>query len=367
MTWPIVVAAGGPRERGRAYGEAARDRVHRSIELYEAIFRSYTGLRWTEVRDRAGAFAEWFDDTDVQLLPELEGIAEGAGVDAEDVLTLNVRTEVMFGLDARAGRATTKECTAIGAAPPATRDDHVLVAQNWDWKPGARATCVLLVMRPTDRPAFVTLVEAGLLAKTGMNEAGVALATNALTSSRDRGEPGVPYHAILRRILSSTTLDDATREVTHRQRASSANYLIGEGTGRLVDLEVAPGGPDTAWRTEGATVCHANHFERPDRPFKDLALLEGRESPMRRDRALGSIVDGPIDASTIQEALCGHAPDRGDGSICAHGDPALPPEDDYVTIASIVLDPTAGELWITHGSPCEQRPETFRLATLTDR
>jgi len=95
MTWPIVVATGGPRERGRAYGQAARDRVHGSIELYRAIFRHYTGLTWDQVRDRAGAFVEPIDALDVQLLPEMEGIAEGAAVDAEDVLALNVRTEVM--------------------------------------------------------------------------------------------------------------------------------------------------------------------------------------------------------------------------------------------------------------------------------
>jgi isopenicillin-N N-acyltransferase-like protein len=338
--------------------------VHRSIELYEAVFRSYTGLRWSEVRDRAGAFAAWFDDTDVQLLPELEGIAEGAGVTAEDVLALNVRTEVMFGLDARAGRAAAKECTAIGAAPPATRDGHVFVAQNWDWKPPTRETCVLLAMRPTGRPSFVTLVEAGLLAKAGMNDAGIALATNALTSSLDRGQAGVPYHAVLRRILSSRTLDEAVSEVRDRARASSANYLLGDRTGRLVDLEVAPGGPGETWRTEGDTLCHANHFERPDRPFKDLALLEGRESPMRRERAWGSLGDGPIDGSAIEGALRRHATDRGDGSVCAHGDPSLPPEDDYVTIASIILDPVAGELHISHGNPCEAPFESLRLADL---
>src|SRR5512134_514464 len=237
MAWPVIRASGGPRERGRAYGEGTRDRVHRSIELYTAVFRHYTGLGWTEVRDRAGAFAEWFDDTDVQLLPEIEGIAEGAGVDAEDVLALNVRTEVMFGLDARAARVAAKECTAIGAAPPATVGGHVFIAQNWDWKPPARDTCVVLAMRPAGRPAFVTLVEAGLLAKAGMNDAGIGLATNALTSSRDRGEPGVPFHAVLRRVLTSTTHDEAVAEVTARPRASSANYVIGDRRGAVVDLE----------------------------------------------------------------------------------------------------------------------------------
>ncbi|MBA3738875.1 MAG: acyl-coenzyme A--6-aminopenicillanic-acid-acyltransferase form, partial [Actinobacteria bacterium] len=49
MSWPVVAVAGGPRERGRAYGEQARDRVHRSLALYENVFRHYTGMRWPAV------------------------------------------------------------------------------------------------------------------------------------------------------------------------------------------------------------------------------------------------------------------------------------------------------------------------------
>jgi isopenicillin-N N-acyltransferase-like protein len=329
------------------------------------VFRHYTGLGWSDVRDRAGKFAPWFDEADVQLLPELEGIAEGAGVDAEDVLALNVRTEVMFGFDARAARVAAKECTAIAVGAEATAGGRVLVAQNWDWKPGVRDTCVLLAMRPTGRPAFVTLVEAGLLAKVGMNTAGIGLATNALTSSRDRGQSGVPFHAILRRVLTSASLDDAVAAITDHERASSANYLIGSRDGRVVDLEVAPGGADMAWRIEGDTLCHANHFVRPDRAFKDLALLDGRESPMRHAALEASTGERPIDAATLEQALRAHAgPHRGDGSVCAHADPTQPPEADYATIAGVVMDLTSMQLRITRGNPCETPFETLRLHDL---
>ncbi len=365
MAWPVIRASGGPRERGRAYGEGARERVHRSIDLYAAVFRHYTGLGWAEVCDRAGAFAEWFDDTDVQLLPEIEGIAEGAGVDAEDVLALNVRTEVMFGLDARAARSAAMECTAIGAGPPVTAGGRVFVAQTWDWKPGARETCVLLAMRPAGRPGFVTLVEAGLLAKAGMNDAGIGLATNALTSSRDRGTPAVPYHAILRRVLTSASHEEAVTEVTAPERASSANYLIGSRTGQLSNLEVAPGGPDAVWRVDGSTICHANHFVRPDRSFKDLALLEGRESPLRQASAEGSIGTRPIGVPEIESALRAHSGSpQGEGSVCAHGDPSEPPAADYVTVAGIVVDVTTGTVHVTQGNPCTAPFTTLDLHTV---
>jgi len=364
MGWPVVRASGGPRERGRAYGENARERVHRSIELYSAVFKHYTGLEWSEVRGRAGAFVEWLDDTDVQLLPEMEGIAEGAGVDAEDVLALNVRTEVMYGMDPRPATGV-RECTVIGAAAQVTAGEGALIAQNWDWKPAARETCVLLAMRPAGRPGFVTFVEAGLLAKCGLNEAGIGLATNALTSSLDRGAPGVPYHAILRRVLTSSTHDEAVAEIAGRVRASSANFLIGAGTGQVTDLEAGPGGPDTVWRIDGGVVCHTNHFVGPDRPFEDLAPIDGPDSPMRRAAAEASLGHGPIDVPAIEQALRVHAgPDRGSGSVCAHGDGSVPPEADYVTVAAVIVDPAEGTVRLTDGNPCESPFRTLELREL---
>ncbi|MGZ5292397.1 MAG: C45 family autoproteolytic acyltransferase/hydrolase [Actinomycetota bacterium] len=361
MRWPVVHATGGPRERGRAYGAAARERVHRSIELYEAIFRSYTGLPWAEVRGRTGPFAEPIDRYDAQLLPELEGIAEGAGVDAEDVLALNLRTEIMFGVDARTARRATRECTALCAAPSASVDGHLLHAQNWDWKPGARDTCVLLVVAPHDRPAFVTLVEAGLLAKCGMNEARIALTANALTSSRDRGEPGVPFHAILRAILTSATHGEATAAVSRAWRASSANYLISSGDGAAVNLEVGPGGPDTVFATTEPALVHANHFLWPDRPFKDLGRIDGEDS-LRRQSIAEAALRERADVETFAGVLRDH--EGRPSSVCAHEEDGVAPEDDYVTVASLIMRPDDGELLLTHGNPCGTDYERLRVDEL---
>jgi isopenicillin-N N-acyltransferase-like protein len=358
----VVLTVGGPRERGRAYGAQAADRVRRSIEIYERIFDHYAQLPWADVRRRAAAFVDAIDAYDVQLLPELEGIAEGAGVEAEDVLALNLRTEVMFGLDARPAQASMKECTAIGLR---LDDRQVWIAQNWDWKPAVRDSCVLLVCAPHDRPGFVTLVEAGLWAKCGANEAGIGLATNALQSSRDRGEPGVPYHAILRRVLTSATVDEALDAVRRGPRASSANYLIGERDGRIVDVEATPGGSEDLFTQQGPSLVHANHFVWPEpAPFHDLGLIDGEDSPVRHacaaSRSGGIATEGDLHA-----ALASH--DDPAGTVCAHGDPTLDPVEDYVTVASIVADLTAGTIAVTHGNPCTATYMSFDVADLVRR
>ena len=178
----------------------------------------------------------------------------------------------------------------------------------------------------------------------------------------------MPYHAILRRILTSTSLEEAEAEVAGRRRASSANYLIGSRDGRVCDVEAAPGGPEAVWRIGGDVVCHANHFVRPDRRFKDLAVLESGESPLRESAASAAIAARPIDVDALQEALRAHAGDLGaDGSVCAHADLEAPPEADYVTVAGIVMDLVTGELLVTDGNPCEGSFERHGLDGLLDR
>ena len=122
MSWPLVLAAGGPRERGRMYGQQSAERIGGTLALYEQVFDHYAGLPWSEVRTLAGAFVEDIEGYDTQLLPELEGIAEGAGVEPEDLLAVNQRPQLKFGRDPpprpRPGAATP---AAAGGRRPARR------------------------------------------------------------------------------------------------------------------------------------------------------------------------------------------------------------------------------------------------------
>jgi isopenicillin-N N-acyltransferase-like protein len=355
VSWPVVVVSGGPRERGRAYGEQARERVHRSLELYQDVFRHYTGMRWPAVRDRAGVFAGPIDAYDVRLLPEIEGIAEGAAVDAEDVLALNVRTEVMFGM-------ASPECTALCTPTGSNEGAHVLLAENWDWKPGARGTCVLLVEAPHDGPPFVTLAEAGMLAKCGMNEQGIGLAATALTSTLDRGAPGVPFHAILRRVLVSSSFDEAVDAVTAPTRASSGNFMIASRNGRAINLEAAPGGADQVYRSDRERLAHANHFLRPSRDgFKDLERFDDTSTSLARQAAAETWVSktGELSIEDVLEALRDHS-----ASVCQHADVDTPPVAAYETVAAMAMDLTDGTLWVTEGAPCTAAAERFELGSL---
>ena len=210
--FPRVRVSGGPRERGRAYGAGAADRIATSIRAYEEVFRAYAGWSWSQVRREAARYEAPIAAFDDRYVEEMRGIAEGAGVDLEDILSINVRTEVMFAAKAReAGSAVDGsgprqgECTAFSVVPEASASGHTLIGQNWDWLLHCFDTVVVLEAEQDEGPNFVSVVEAGLLAKTGMNSSGLGVVTNALVTDDDRGEPAVPYHVLLRAFMDAET------------------------------------------------------------------------------------------------------------------------------------------------------------------
>src|SRR5438045_5300600 len=132
------------------------------------------------------------------------------------------------------------ECSAFARVPAPGQKDPVLIGQNWDWLLHSAQTLVVLEVRQDEGPDFVTVVEAGLLAKTGINSAGLGLVTNALVTDADVGEPGLPYHVLLRAVLDCTTLTDALQVLQAGPRSSSPNYLIAHAGGAALAIEPAP-------------------------------------------------------------------------------------------------------------------------------
>ena len=355
--YPRIVAAGPPRELGLQYGRAARDGIRRSIKAYTDVFDYYAHMSWADARRRAQAFVPAIRDYDERCLSQLEGIAEGAGLEFEDLLALNLRTEVMFGgtlHGAASAHRPAGECTAVVALPEATDDGHTLLAQNWDWLIHTRDTTVVLEARPDDRPAFVTVVEAGLLAKTGMNENGVGVVTNTVISDPDAGEPGVPYHVVLRSLLEAESVADALSRLYRATRASSANYLVASGDGLAANAECLPGGPQNVLvdlPTNGL-LAHANHFVSPRFRAVDVGLPTMPDSLLRLSR-MTSLVrpeDGPVSRARLEEAFTDHAGHP--FGVCSHEDPRTVPVDQYATIASLVMDLTARRMWLASGAPC---------------
>jgi isopenicillin-N N-acyltransferase like protein len=355
--FPRIRVAGPPRERGRQYGEATRDRVRRSVDAYRDVFAAYAGWDWPKVTEEALRYVEPVQAFGERYVEEMRGLAEGAGVAFEDVLAINTRTEVMFAAKARSaeheGRAP-GECTSFAVLPEASADGHTLVGQNWDWLLHSFDTCVVLEVQQDRGPDFVTVVEAGLLAKTGMNSSGIGLCANALVSDSDRGVPGIPFHLLLRGILDAENLSDALTVLQSGYRSSSANYLVAHRDGIAVDVEGAPGDFARLFLLfpHGGVITHTNHFLSPNYDGKDVSLWGMPDSPFRLERIRAAIgAAGPVvSIETFQSALADHA--NYPSGVCCHPDARMDPHDQGATVASILMDLDARRMWVADGQPC---------------
>lgn len=355
--YPHVRVSGTAQQRGHQYGEQASERVHRSVSAYRDVFAQLAGWDWEKVRREAARFEEPIAAFGPGYLAEMRGIAAGAGLDYHDVLAINVRTEVMFAAKARqaATAAGRGECSAFAVAPPPGHSGAVLVGQNWDWLPHTADTVVVLEVLQDDAPDFVTVVEAGLLAKTGMNSSGLGLATNALVTADDLGEPGLPYHLLLRAIMDCETVSDAIAVLHAGFRSSSANYLLAHRDGVVVDVEGSPGDFSRLYfvypGSEDGVLLHTNHFLAERFARKDVSVWAMPDSPVRLQRLrAGMRAAADHSLATFQSLLCDHA--NYPSGVCCHPDPRMAPADRGMTAASVLMDLATQTMWLADGNPC---------------
>ncbi len=368
-----VRVEGTSYQRGRQYGSQAGACVRLSVQAYQQAFAHYAGWDWPTVRCEAARFEVPIGKFRPAYLEEMRGIADGAGLDLTDVLAINVRTEVMYAAKARNAPRQPQpfrqpqppgECSAFACVPAPGQPGSTTLGQNWDWLLHAAQTLVVLEVRPDDGPDFVTVVEAGLLAKTGMNAVGLGLVTNALVTDADTGEPGLPYHVLLRAVLDCGTVTEALKVLQAGPRSSSANYLIAHASGAALDIEAAPGDFTRLYPLFPAdgVLLHTNHFLAPRLDPVDLSLWAMPDSAVRLQRlqAATRAHKHPLTLDDFRPLLADHADYP--TSICAHPDPADHPREQGATIASVLMDLNARRLWLAAGQPCQVPYELLDVA-----
>jgi isopenicillin-N N-acyltransferase-like protein len=345
-----------PKKRGRAYGEAARERIGTILAAYREIFQRTTGETWEKTVARGAPFMIKAKAFAPDLVEEIQGIAEGAGRAFEDIFLLNARSEILFNPQALA-----QECTSLAALPEATGNDEMLLAQNWDWYREVVNCQVMLKIGPrADKPALITFTEAGQLAKIGMNAAGIGLVVNNLISDQPR--TGVPWIFLTRRILESSHLAQALGYVLNTARAHSINFLIGYADGEAVSLETSPVEEHVLWPDNGICV-HTNHYLKPGKNFRDLKPLRDPypSTYLRCRRAQKSMRElrGDIDVQAIQNILKDHMDKP--FSVCIHRNPAVEPLLQIATCLSIVMNLSRRQIHYTLGNPCRGEVQTIEL------
>ena len=284
--FPMIDLSGSPRERGRQHGTAAPAQIKRGIAMYsESLLTS--GVDWKELERRAEAMVPTIEAFDATYVEEMRGIAEGANVPFAGIMLMNARTEMVSAARRQqAAKHFPDGCTAALALPEATADGVLLHGQNWDWRAECAETSVVLRIRRDDGPDILTFTEAGGLARSGLNSAGIGLTANALECDRDyqRGA-GVPLPFIRRKVLEAEYLALAVRTIFSTHKLGSNHMAISHCGGEAFGFECAP--DETFWvAPERGIYVHANHWisESARAKVKDTGLQETPDSIYRDKR-----------------------------------------------------------------------------------
>jgi isopenicillin-N N-acyltransferase-like protein len=364
--FPLVDVGGTPTERGNAYGEQARGRIHASAALYASQLDRF-GFGPKDIERFGGIFLPRLRQWAPDLVKEMEGIASGANVELSSILLVNARTEILQLAKREKGISDDESdgCTGAVILPEATKAGRLIHGQNWDWRAECAETSIVLRVRRTDGPDLLTFTEAGGLARSGFNAAGIGITANYLESDRDYRDIGIPLPFIRRRALEAQHFAHAIKVVATTPKSCSNNMILSTAEGFAVDFECAP---DEAFPIypDKDLIVHANHWQSPVAlsKLRETGLGDVPDSLYRDYRVRRHLAarHGDITVDDLKEALfddfaaplsvCRPANRKEGGNLSA-------------TVAMIIFEPASGFMEIAP-LPAENRDFTRYELTMDE-
>ncbi|KAJ5613177.1 hypothetical protein N7510_006371 [Penicillium lagena] len=257
----------------------AKKQVHGSIAFYDTLFQSSAQLQWPEVRTKADQFLGHAETNYPRYYEEMKGIADGAEVPLVDIMALNARSEITFGLFVETKKQVDSDgCTSMALKTAQT----TFISQNWDWMQEQKPNLIIcrVSQTGTDLPDFQMVTEAGIIGKIGFNNAGVGCCFNAIRA-RGMDPTRMPIHFGLRTVLESRSKDQAIATLRQHGLAGSAHLLIGDKNG-AVGLECSHVGFQEIHADNLGRVCHANNYIAQHENVCESMWLQ--DSPVRTAR-----------------------------------------------------------------------------------
>ena len=239
--------------------------ILQAIEAWKASLRKSSGTEPDRYIDEfladtnfVAAVKSWAPN----LLEEVNGLGEGAGVDSKVIFAYQCTDEdywyrafeKRFGAESLHDRS---HCSVIGCfdtngAPP-------LLGQNMDIPNFYDGFQILMHIK--DRSSSVesyVFTVAGLLELCGLNNQPIGICCNTLPDL-NHARDGLPVTFIVRRILESSTLDEAKNFIEKIKHASGQSYMVADAH-KVVDFECSGNKVCQFTPHEGAhRLYHTNH------------------------------------------------------------------------------------------------------------
>ena len=237
-----ITISGEPVERGKQHGKQLSVEISRTIDFYRSIF----ALPESEILHRADFFRAIIERFNPTYIEEIDGIAQGAGVDPLWIIALNARTEILSHC-----AGVSNECTSVYYSGSA------ILGQNWDWGKALESLSVLMKIVQTDGHIIFMLTEPGIIGKIGMNSSGLGVCLNILTLGRLLD--GLPVHIFLRAILDCHSLAQVDSLLASHGGGKASNIMVADAGGAGFNIEFCG---ENSYRlvAESDYLLHTNHY-----------------------------------------------------------------------------------------------------------
>lgn len=272
-----------------------------------------------------------------ELLEELGGLGEAAGLDHDALMTLSITAP--YDPDDLPQRA----CTVLAVLPGRSAEGRTIVGRNFDFFHDVSAESAATYTAYPDK-GYASLGNCDIWTgrEDGVNEAGLFVGQAAFF--RQGLKPGITFWFIVRMLLERcATVGEALDLVSGLPHSAGWTYLLADSSGDAAVVEPTGSGVAVRRARDGLLLL-TNHAVCPE-----CAGSESWVPPDSRPRyeRLRSLLggEGKVDRAMVRSALRDHT-----GMVCSHG--AHFPDRRFGTLWSVLGAPGERSLEIAAGNPC---------------
>lgn len=352
---PYIKVTGDNWERGYSHGSQCTELIRKNLEICKSLCCYMRKVSWDSLLMDVKRFRKVICKYDWDLYKEMEGIASGAGLSVDDIIFLNVRTELMNAVWNKA--SLVKEgCTSIFVGTERTDNNKIYMAQTWDWIEASKEVIIMLHSNDRKGHQFITVTEAGIIGSMGINNKGVTVLLNYLPIS-DFNVQGTPYHILLRRALDSQTMLEAQCNVIRSPIAFALNIMIGDSNGKAIDMELTAKGIDLHY-PERDLLVHTNHLLSQRLMVREVKALY-LQSNMRLKTVFEQLYSNySIELSHVKQLFTNHK--HKTFEICKH---AIN-KNDACTVFTVIFELHEQKFYLSYGLPCQNEFISYDLKEL---
>lgn len=351
----------GPRDRGRAHGEAFRGMIAEIADIRLGLTMRIGGFSSeAQVLGLAARHVPLLERYDTALHEELLGIAEGANLDAARVVVLNHYTDLrdispehadeLARRDVEGDAPAEEDCSAVFARTP----EGSVLGQTWDMHGSAHPFVMMLhVPAREGAPAAWVFTITGCLGMTGMNAHGVGLTINNLKSLD--AKVGVVWPALVRRALREASAERARDVILESPLGSGHHYLVADHE-RAFGIEASGTRSKVVYDGAAESYVHTNHCLDPEMAEVHTIAAEST-TQLRFDTLTESVraraIAGREDLWTRLGTHDGYPK-----SVCTHmATPEAPHK--MRTCGGLAMDLERKDVWAAAGCLHHARPHVF--------